>query len=191
MKSSITKFNLLSGLSEERKTLQRHTSHMKGMYYDHKELESLVQGDDPLVYEFYDLGVKATEGNLAYGTSMVFPGKVGDEFYMTKGHFHTILDTSEIYYCLSGFGMMLMENPEGDVEYQVMRPGDAVFVPGRYAHRSINLSPTEKLVTFFVFRADAGHDYGSIEGRGFRKLVLDDGKGGFKVVENPKWGKSK
>ena len=32
-------------------------------------------------------------------------------YFMTKGHFHTILDTSEIYYGLSGHGMMLMETP--------------------------------------------------------------------------------
>jgi glucose-6-phosphate isomerase len=191
MKSKVIKFDLKTGLSDTKKALQRHASQMEGMYFDNNALGALIQDGDPLIYEFYDMGIKETESNLAYGTSMVFPGKVGDEFFMTKGHFHTILDTSEIYYCLSGFGMMLMESPEGDIEYQLMRPGDAVFVPGRYAHRSINLSLTEKLVTFFVFRADAGHDYGSIEGKSFRKLILDDGKGGFKVIDNPKWGESK
>ena len=65
----------------------------------------------------------STSGDVAYGTSVVAPGKVGDEYYMTKGHFHTVLDTAEIYFCLAGRGYMLMENPEGDVQW-------AEFVPG-------------------------------------------------------------
>jgi glucose-6-phosphate isomerase len=67
-----------------------------------------------------------------------------------------------------------------------MRPGKAVYVPGRYAHRSINLSDSETLVTFFVFRADAGHNYGTIEEQGFRKLVVASDEG-YKVIDNPNW----
>ena len=44
----------------------------------------------------------------------------------------------------------------------------------------------EKLVTFFVFRADAGHDYGTIEQKGYRKLVVErDGKP--TMIDNPRW----
>jgi glucose-6-phosphate isomerase len=111
---------------------------------------------------------------------------VGDEYYMTKGHFHTILDTGEVYYCLAGQGIMLMENPEGAWEAPSLKAGAAVYVPPRYAHRSINVSPTDPLVTFFAFRADAGHDYGTIESRGFRKLVVDKA-GSPDIVDNPKW----
>ena len=40
----------------------------------------------------------------------------------------------------------------------------------------------------FVFRADAGHEYGTIEKKGFRKLVVEqDGKP--VIVPNPKWEK--
>lgn len=102
----------------------------------------------------------------------MYAGKVGDEYFMTKGHFHTILDTSEVYYCLSGRGAMLMETPEGDVRLVEMKPGEAVYVPPRWAHRSINTG-SETLVTFFVFRSDAGHDYGTIEQKGYRKLVVE------------------
>jgi len=37
-------------------------------------------------------------GELLFGVSIVHPGKVGNEFYMTKGHFHTVLETAEIYH---------------------------------------------------------------------------------------------
>ncbi len=132
------------------------------------------------------MGIPENSGDIAYGTSMVYPGKIGDEYFMTKGHFHTILDTAEVYHCLGGHGYLLMESPEGDCEAREMTPGVAVYVPGRYAHRSINVSPTEKLVTFFAFRADAGHDYGTIESKGFRKLMVDRA-GTPTLIDNPKW----
>jgi glucose-6-phosphate isomerase len=81
---------------------------------------------------------------------------------------------------------MLMENPEGDVQVEEFVPGRAVYVPGRYAHRSINTSPDEPLITFFAFPGDAGHDYGTIETKGFRKIVVDRG-GAPELVDNPRW----
>ncbi|MGZ4662497.1 MAG: glucose-6-phosphate isomerase family protein, partial [Arthrobacter sp.] len=95
-------------------------------------------------------------------------------------------DTAEIYYCLSGRGYMLMENPEGDWQAAEFTAGQAVYVPRRYAHRSINVSDTEPLVTFFAFPGHAGHDYGTIETKGFRKLCVEsDGKPEF--IDNPRW----
>jgi len=178
-------FNLITGLSETRESTKRPLSKMKGMYADQVAFESILKNDDPLVYEFYELDLPETAGNLLFGTSIVYPGKVGDEYFMTKGHFHTILETGEVYYCLSGYGAMLMENPEGDWDIQYFSPGKVVYVPPRYAHRSINLG-NEPLVTFFTFRADAGHDYGTIETKGYRKLVVErDGKP--EIIDNPKW----
>ncbi|TLS49578.1 glucose-6-phosphate isomerase [Paenibacillus antri] len=178
-------FSLNNGLSDTKPSLKRHLSKMSGMYADDDAYRAMLEKEDTLLYEFYDLGVPEAEGNLAFGTSIVYPGKVGDEYFMTKGHFHTILDTSEVYYCIGGKGFMLMENPEGDVRIEAFSPGRAVYVPGRYAHRSINVGP-EPLITFYVFRADAGHDYGSIETKGFRKIVMER-DGAPVVVDNPKW----
>ncbi len=178
-------FDLITGYSQAKNSTKRPLSKMKGMYADDVAFDSAIQNDDPLVYEFYELDLPETPGNLLFGTSIVYPGKVGDEYFMTKGHFHTILDTGEVYYCLSGYGAMLMENPEGDWDIQYFSPGKAVYVPPRYAHRSINLG-NETLVTFFTFRADAGHDYGTIETKGYRKLVVErDGKP--EIIDNPKW----
>jgi len=158
---------------------------MKGMYADDAVLNEILKNEDPLVYEFYELDLPNTSGELLFGTSIVYPGKVGNEYYMTKGHFHTILETSEVYYCLSGKGYMLMENPEGDWDAQELSPGKALYVPPRFAHRSVNTGQ-EPLVTFFVFRADAGHDYGTIETKGFRKLIVENA-GRTEIIDNPKW----
>lgn len=178
-------FDLETGMSDEKQTTKRTLANMKGMFADDAAFEAAVKSNDNLVYEFYELKLPDTPGDLLFGTSIVYPGKVGNEYYMTKGHFHTILDTSEVYYCLSGKGYMLMENPEGDWDAQLMTPGKAVYVPKSYAHRSINVG-NEKLVTFFVFRADAGHDYGTIETKGYRKLIVEK-DGEPVIVDNPKW----
>lgn len=178
-------FDLQTGLSKDNQTTRRTLSDMKGMYADEAALEAAIKANDELVYEFYELKLPENPGDLLFGTSIVYPGKVGNEYFMTKGHFHTILDTSEVYYCLSGRGYMLMESPEGDWDAKLMTPGDAVYVPRRYAHRSINIG-NEKLITFFVFRADAGHDYGTIETKGYRKLIVEK-DGEPVIVDNPKW----
>lgn len=184
--ATITAFDLKTGLSGNRVPLRRQLSAMAEMYQDNDAAKAQVEQDDVLVYEFYDMGVPATSGDVAYGTSIVYPGKIGDEYFMTKGHFHTILDTAEIYYCLSGRGYLLMENPEGDVQWAEFVPGQAVYVPPRYAHRSINTSATEPLVMFFAFPGNAGHDYGTIEEKGFRKLCVDR-NGTPEFIDNPKW----
>lgn len=179
-------FNAETGLVEGVEPLERRYSNMKNMYQDEKARQQLENDGDEVIYRFYDLGVPDTDTELAFGTSIVYPGKVGHEYHMTNGHFHTVLDTAEIYYCQAGYGMMMMENPEGDVLYKEMVPGQAIYVPGRYAHRSINLSDTETLITFFIFRGDAGHDYGTIKEKGFRKIVVAQ-NGSPVVVDNPHW----
>ncbi len=179
-------FDLSSGLSTDANSTQRYLSAMEGMFADEAKYRAKLDQNDALVYEFYELGIPPNTGEIAFGTSIVYPGKVGDEYFMTKGHFHTVLETGEVYHCLRGRGFMLMENPEGVWEARELCPGVAVYVPPRYAHRSINVAADEPLVTFFAFPADAGHDYGTIETKGFRKLIVDR-SGLAEVIDNPKW----
>jgi len=63
-----------------------------------------------------------------------------------------------------------------------------VYVTPGWAHRSINVHPSEDLVTFFAYPGHAGHDYGSIEKRGFRRIVLEDG-GRYRIAEKPGAGR--
>ena len=80
---------------------------------------------------------------------------------------------------------MLIENPEGDWSAQALSPGKMLYVPPRYAHRTINTGDTP-LVTIFCFRGDAGHDYGTIETKGYRKLIVEN-DGNEEIIDNPKW----
>jgi len=184
----VADFSAADGLSKSAVSTKRFLSGMKGMYADDDAFEKMLRDGDPMVYEFYELGAPDDAGDVAFGTSITYPGTVGKEYFMTKGHFHTILETAEVYYTLSGEGFMLTENPEGDVVAHPLEPGKAVYVPKRYAHRSVNTG-NSPLVTFFAFRGDAGHNYATIETKGFRKLVVKGEGGNPELIDNPKWGK--
>ena len=163
---------------------QRCLSSLRGLFSDEAAYEAELAKADPVVYEVYEIRRPEIAGELPHGLSVVHPGQVGTEFYMTKGHYHAVRDTAEVYYCLKGRGLMLMENEAGVWAAEEFRPGRLVYVPPGWAHRSVNLSLDEDLVTLFVYPGHAGHDYGAIEERGFRKLVMDD-TGAHAIVDNP------
>lgn len=166
--------------------IERRLSSMKGMYADTAAYQAQLQQADTLLYEVYEMKRPEVAGELLHGLSIVHPGLVGDEYFMTKGHFHTVLETAEVYYCLKGSGVMVMETPEGEWAVEPLRPNCVLYVPPRWAHRSVNTSLTEDLVTLFVYPGHSGHDYGTIETQGFRKLIVyRDGK--TQVVDNPRW----
>lgn len=173
-------------LSEYDNHIERRLSAMKGQFLDAGAFQALLAQDDALLYEVYEIKRPEIAGELLNGLSIVHPGKVGDEYYMTKGHFHTVLETAEVYYCLKGEGVMVMETPEGEWSVEPLRPNAVLYVPPRWAHRSVNTSPFEDLVTFFVYPGNAGHDYGTIETQGFRKLVVER-NGVPVIVDNPRW----
>lgn len=166
--------------------IMRKLSSMKGQYADQQAYERMAAQGDPLLYEVYEFKRPEVAGELLHGISIVHPGKVGAEFFMTKGHFHSLLDTAEVYYCLRGEGMMVMEDPEGNSCVEPLSPGRILYVPPRWAHRSVNTGGQENLVTFFIYPGNAGHDYGTIELKGFRKLVVEK-DGHPAIVDNPRW----
>ncbi len=170
--------------------IKRHLSEMAGQYQDQEVYDALLTQEDVLLYEVYETQRPEVAGELLNGLSVVHPGKIGDEYFMTKGHFHAVLETAEVYYCLKGEGVMVMETPEGDWVVEEMRPGRVLCVPPRWAHRSVNTSANEDLVFFFVYPGHSGHDYGAIEKTGFRKLVVErDGKP--VIIDNPRWHASR
>jgi glucose-6-phosphate isomerase len=82
---------------------------------------------------------------------------------------------------------MVMETPEGDWAVELLSPGRVLYVPPRWAHRSVNTG-SDDLITLFAYPGHAGHDYGTIEQQGFRKLLVER-DGVAAIVDNPRWGK--
>ena len=150
----------------------RNASVMRGYYKDEDALEKLIQQQsDPLHYETFECEVPQEYGHMIYGLSKLQPGVVGDECFMTKGHYHTILETGEIYFCLDGEGYMLMKTQDGQVSAEKMIRGSLVYVPPYWGHRSVNTGNTP-LTTLFIYPADAAHNYGDIIEEGFPKRIF-------------------
>lgn len=168
--------------------IKRTLSSLKGQFFDQDVYQSMLAKEDTLVYEVYEIQRPTLAGELLSGISILHPGRVGREFFMTKGHFHEVLDTAEVYYCLQGEGLIVMENNEGESSIEPLSPGKVLYVPPRWAHRSICTGRQHDLVTFFVYPADAGHDYGTIENQGFRTLVVES-VNGVTFMDNPRWKK--
>lgn len=169
--------------------IQRRLSQMKGQFSDEQAYQVLLTQEDCLVYEVYDIQRPHEAGEVLHGISIIHPGKVGREYFMTKGHYHAVIDTAEVYICLKGEGFMVMENPEGETSVEALFPGQVLYVPPRWAHRSVCTGRQQDLVTFFAYPGHSGHDYGTIERQGFARLVLE-GKAGIEIIDNPRWKKS-
>lgn len=164
--------DLVEGLMENptRRT-ERRASAMRGHYRDAAALEKIIAADDPVHYEVLEVPVPEESGHLMFCISRLFPGSVGDECFMTKGHYHTRVNTGEIYLALRGRGLMMMKTPDGECRWEEFRPGRMVYVPPYWGHRSINTGD-EPLVSFCVYPGEAGHNYGDIETEEFPKRAF-------------------
>lgn len=153
----------------------RRTLHdMRAMFACQSAVSQLAAGgQSPLIYEVSAWDAPGQSGALSFGVTVLYPGQIGGEYYMTKGHYHVVRHTSEVYYTLSGEGLLVTENEGGQCVLLPMAPGTASYVAPGFAHRMVNTG-SRPLVSFYVFRADAGHDYAAIEAGGFRCRIMAD-----------------
>ncbi len=152
-------------------------SDLEGVFQDETAWRRMVDGGDPLVYEVYLVEPASPSGwDLSYGTTVLHPGRVGDECFLTRGHLHHPNDRPEIYYVMSGKGVLLLAevlpgNADAlSTERVSLSPGFVANVDGRYAHRVVNTGATG-LIFFSVWPSDTGHDYNTTAQRGFWERV--------------------
>ncbi|MDE2775622.1 MAG: cupin domain-containing protein [Chloroflexota bacterium] len=184
----VTEIDFASGtLSAPGYVIQRKLSDMASMYVDGDEAARILADEgDRLIYEVQGVELPAEEGQIPHCTTRITAGRIGAEYHMTKGHYHARREQGEVYFGLSGHGILVMQTETGETSAQEMVAGSAAYVPPFWAHRTVNAGD-EDFVFFSVWEARAGHDYGTIERDGFRKLVvLRDGAPA--VVDNPKVG---
>lgn len=109
---------------------------------------------------------EAVAGALSFGNTVIEPGRVGDEYYMTRGHFHAKRDRGEYYLGVSGVGALILMDEGRRTCWERMEPGTVHYVPGHTAHRVANIG--SEPVSFIAFwSSDAGHDYATIASQGF------------------------
>jgi len=174
------------GIEGRSRRYEKHLGDMAGVYRDEVAWRAAVaeRGADELIYWVDDQRYQEGPGALIVGTSTLLPGRYGDEFAVTRGHLHAVADRAELYHCLSGRGVMLLETLDCRSTAIELTPGRAVNVPGHWIHRSVNVGD-EPFVTLFCYAADAGQDYGVIsDAGGMKNLVVADGAG-WALAPNP------
>ncbi|MCU1437040.1 MAG: hypothetical protein JWP66_127 [Naasia sp.] len=162
--------------------VERRLSDLEGCFVDAAALDATLAEGDPVVYTVSALEPGSGDGDLHLGLGVLMPGRVGDEFFLTKGHYHSWREAGEYYIGLRGHGGLLLEDEEGLSRLVPFGTGQLVYVPGSTAHRTVNTG-AEPLVYLGVYSAKAGHDYAAIAADNFRQVVLA-GENGAPVVRN-------
>ena len=167
---------------------RKYIRELDGIYEDQTSFRKLVEAcGNELAYRVEEARFTDGGSDLITGISVLEPGEVGAEFFMTRGHLHQRADRPETYYCLAGHGILLMESLEGRVEAAEMRSGSLVYVAPFWVHRSVNVGSTV-FATLFSYPADAGQDFEIVRrAGGFRQLVVQDSKAGWKLVQNSRY----
>lgn len=130
----------------------RRLSDMETFYRDQKKVDSILEEDNPLIYEVF---IKKSDV-FNYGVTVIYPGTVDKEYYMTKGHVHEKL-SSETYVLIEGSGKLLIQKGD-DVQVIDFVKNKEIIVPEGYAHRAINTS-NKKLKFLAIYDPECGHDY--------------------------------
>lgn len=166
---------------------EKRLKDLEGLYLDSEAFRSAAANrGEEIVYSVQEMRPKQKVGDLILGTTFMKPGRIGDEYFMTRGHIHAVANRPEIYYGESGFGLMLLESPEGETRILEVAPRVAAYVPPMWIHRSVNIG-SEPLVMSFFYPSDSGQDYGIIErSGGMATLIVADGTG-WKAVPNPRY----
>jgi glucose-6-phosphate isomerase, archaeal len=158
-------------------------SDLAGLYADEAAFSDAVKRGDDIVYDVTDFRPSSQSGDMIFGVTRMSPGRIGDEFFLTRGHIHARADRPEIYYGETGQGVMLLESPEGEIRALPIGSRDVCYVPPFWIHRSVNVGAIDLVMTF-AYPADAGQDYAIIErSSGMRARVVTDGDS-WKLVDN-------
>lgn len=160
----------------------KKVSELRGLYRDSAAFESFVAAAPEAVgYEV--AGYRQEGSDLFFGTTTMSPGMIGDEYFMTRGHYHVRRDCGEAYYTQTGEGILLLQTEDGETREVEMAPGICAFIPPGWAHRSVNTG-AKPLVFAWFCQTTAGHDYADILTRGMRRLAVERA-GRLAIVPNP------
>ncbi|MGH8875332.1 MAG: glucose-6-phosphate isomerase family protein [Acidimicrobiia bacterium] len=187
MRPDLTPFTTLlrpdGTLEPDGQVVERRLSDMAGLY------RSIPEGTgDPLIYTVNAIAVPETNSEIRSCTTVLRPGRIGDEYFMTKGHFHEVRERAEVYLGMSGEGRLVLATEDGDHLVEAIGPGTLHYVPGGWAHRSVNVGD-QPLVFFAAYVGDAGHDYATVEDAGFPVRVLRGPDSRPRVVEDGGYGR--
>jgi glucose-6-phosphate isomerase len=153
-------------------TVERRLSDLRGCFADIAAYAGALAESDPVIYSIATVDTGDGAGDLHYGVGTILPGRVGDEYHLTRGHVHAWRSAAEVYVGVAGSGALLLEDVRnGSTSLIDLGPGTIAYVPACAAHRTINVGD-EPFIYLGVYPARAGHDYAAIAERNFARVVV-------------------
>ncbi|HYC79566.1 MAG TPA: glucose-6-phosphate isomerase family protein [Candidatus Binatia bacterium] len=140
------------------------------------------------------------QAEVSYDITVIPAGKIGDEYNKTVGHYHSVKSGTqfaypEVYEVLHGKALFLLQKMDPTFEDLITviameaSAGEKVVYPPNYGHIIVNIGD-EVLVTSNWVGEKFERMYKPVNDRhGMSYYVIDDGKGGYKMVPNKHYGK--
>lgn len=153
----------------------------------HKEIEDVLR--EPKAKGVKDAYHVIRE--VGQNITIVAGGLNGVEYNKTYGHFHTYMGV-EIYSCLSGQGLLIMQRNDEDGEAKefkvvTLHPGRQAEVPSGFGHTLINIGKNLLITLDNAPDFAKAHDYEPVRlKRGFAYYVIEK-KGEVAFEQNPEY----
>jgi glucose-6-phosphate isomerase len=109
-----------------------------------------VKGN-PLIYTVYIKNL----GGFKQGLTVIEPGTINKEFYMTRGHRH-IKPEDEIYILVNGTGKLILQTKKAKIFN--LGKNRVYFISSKSGHRLVNTG-RKKLEILAFYPKNAGHNY--------------------------------
>ncbi len=145
---------------------------LAGLFADEKARANMDQSQQVYKVQAHLPVPEGTTAGLFFGTTWIKPGKVGEEYFMTHGHFHKLMDRGEYYWGLKGTGVLILMDEQRKGRAEDIYPGSLHYIPANTAHRVVNIG-NEELVFSACWPSDAGHNYDEIRQNGFSKRLFN------------------
>jgi glucose-6-phosphate isomerase, archaeal len=175
--SLLAQFDPLTGEVPGARHTLRHLADLRGCFGDAEAYGRALAAGNPVIYSVVNVDRPPEPGALGYSVNCLHPGRVGSEYYLTRGHLHAERAAAEVYVGVSGTGAMLLQHERtGECRLVPLVANSVVYVPGHTAHRTINTGDAP-LVYLGIYPADAGHDYAAVAASGFRYRVVAGAEG--------------
>ena len=152
--------NILEIIKKRGKLKQVFLSDLKEFLNDKKGAEKILQKSNPLIYTVKSI----EEYQISYGITKINPGKIGKDYFLTKGHYHKE-KSSEVYYLLKGTGLLLLKKEKQKKKIK-LKKNYFHYIPEGHSHRVINTGKTP-LEFLSIYQTNSNPDYSKIKKQGF------------------------
>ena len=88
--------------------LRRSLKDLSGVFRDQDAYGAMDPNVVVYSVQLYRPVVEGLEGGLFWGSTVIEPGFVGDEYFLTKGHFHAVRNRAEYYVTVQGTGALIL-----------------------------------------------------------------------------------